>query len=50
MGRALDCVADGLISSESMVSHRYALQDYAAAIEQCETRGGDLIKSLFVWS
>lgn len=50
MGRALDCVADGLISSESIISHRYALQDYAAAIEQCETRGGALVKSLFVWS
>lgn len=49
MARALACVADGLITSEGIISHRYSLQDYAQAIAQCETREGDLVKSLFVW-
>jgi L-iditol 2-dehydrogenase len=49
MGRAHACVCDGLIDSEPIISHRYEIGEYAMAMRQCETRDGDLVKSMFIW-
>ncbi|MDA8205635.1 MAG: zinc-binding dehydrogenase, partial [Thermaerobacter sp.] len=49
MGRTLACVADGVLASTQLVSHRYRLDQYAEALEQMRSRGNGLIKSLFTW-
>jgi 2-desacetyl-2-hydroxyethyl bacteriochlorophyllide A dehydrogenase len=48
LGRALACVEDGLLNSESLISHRYGLCDYKAALQQCESWSDGLVKSVFV--
>jgi 2-desacetyl-2-hydroxyethyl bacteriochlorophyllide A dehydrogenase len=47
LGRALACVEDGLLSPESLLSHRYALDEYGTALAQCESWSDGLVKSVF---
>jgi threonine dehydrogenase-like Zn-dependent dehydrogenase len=50
LGRALACVDDGLVDSQGLVTHRYALGDYKSALAQCESWSDGLVKSVFVMS
>lgn len=47
MGRAVDLAEDGLLNSEALISHRFSLDDFEAALDQLRERPPDFVKSLF---
>jgi len=49
MGRAVALVEDELLSSERLITHRFAIEEFEAAFHQLREKPTDFVKSLLVF-
>lgn len=49
MRRTLDAVADGVLASDRLVTHRFPLAAYDDALALVGRRGDGIVKAVFVW-
>lgn len=49
MQRTVDLVADGLMSSEALVTHRFPLSRFEEAMSRARSHADGLVKAVFTW-